>query len=54
MREVAIIIIGLAFISLVGFIIYWFESPWWVLMLLTTPSIFSAIRDEDDDNPDMI
>jgi hypothetical protein len=54
MKEFAIIVLGLAFILLVGYIVYHFENPWWSLMALALPSILNSIKDNDGDNPDMI
>jgi len=54
MKELTIIVLGLAFILLIGYIVYHFENPWWSLMVLALPSILNSIKDNDGDNPDMI
>jgi 1,4-dihydroxy-2-naphthoate octaprenyltransferase len=52
MRYLAQIILGLAYITLIGYIVYLFQNPWWALMLLFTPAILDTIKDNDN-NPDV-
>ncbi len=52
MRYLAQIILGLAYITLIGYIVYLFQNPWWVLMLLFTPALLDTIKDNDD-NPNL-
>ena len=54
MRHVAILILGLAYLVLIGYIIYQSGNPWWSLMALFTPSILSTLSNGDDDNPDLM
>lgn len=51
MRYLAQMILGLAYIGLVSYIVYFFSNPWWVLMLLFTQAILDSIK--DNDNPDL-
>jgi hypothetical protein len=56
MKHFAQLILGLAFIFLVGYLIYHFENPWWCLLALFLPSILASFNDggDDDNNVDMI
>jgi len=52
MRYLAQIILGLAYLTLIGYIVYLFQNPWWALMLLFIPAILDTIKDNDD-NPNL-
>lgn len=54
MKHFAILILGLAYIALIGYIIYHFSNPWWSLMTLFLPSILNTLSDGDNDNPDLM
>ena len=52
MRYLAQIILGLAYITLIGYIVYLFQNPWRALMLLFIPAILDTLKDNDD-NPNL-
>jgi 1,4-dihydroxy-2-naphthoate octaprenyltransferase len=54
MRHFAQLILGLAYITMIGYIVYHFTNPWWSLMLLFTPMLLRTLSDENDQNPDMM
>lgn len=54
MRYLAILVLGLAYVILVGYIIYQSGNPWWSLMALFLPSILSTLSNGDDGNPDLM
>ena len=54
MRHIAQLILGLAYIALIGYMLYLFSNPWWSLMLLLKPMLLRTLSDKDDQNPDMM
>jgi hypothetical protein len=48
MKHLSILILGLAYLALIGYIIYQSGNPWWSLMALFLPSILSTLSNGDD------
>lgn len=50
MKNFYIFILVLAYLTLIGFIIYFFKNPWWSLMLLFIPMIKDLFDHLDNDD----